>query len=119
MPQAIQDDLAALGPFFAVRWHPPGTEPSPPWLALSDLAGQPGPLLRRIGSARAALAARAGAPEEQIEPRVAASVTQLGLAARVIAPAVAAAAAGHRLDLPPGRAVVAGHPRRPGTALGA
>jgi hypothetical protein len=100
--QAIQDDLAAFGPFFAVRWHPPGTEPRPPWLALSDLTRQPGPLRRRIGSARAALAARAGRPEEQIEPRVAASVTQLGLAARVIAPAVAAAAAGHRLDLPPG-----------------
>jgi FhuF 2Fe-2S C-terminal domain/Ferric iron reductase FhuF-like transporter len=102
VPQAIQDDLAALGPFFAVRWHPPGAAPGPPWLALGDLAGQPGPLLRRIGSARAALADRAGRPEEQIEPRVAASVTQLGLAARVIAPAVAAAAAGHRLDLPPG-----------------
>lgn len=100
MPQTIQDDLAALGPFFAVRWHPPGTGPSPPWLALSDLTRRPGPLLRRIGSARAALAERAGRPGEQIEPRVAASVTHLGLTARMIAPAVAAAAAGHRLELP-------------------
>jgi hypothetical protein len=100
VPRDIQDDLAAFGPFVAVDVHPPGADPSPPWLALSDLTRQPGPLLRRIGSARAALAERAGRPGEQIEPRVAASVTHLGLVARVIAPAVAAAAAGHRLAMP-------------------
>jgi hypothetical protein len=48
---------------------------------------------------RAALAARAGHTPDQIEPRVAASITHLGLTARLIAPALAAAACQSRLDM--------------------
>jgi hypothetical protein len=48
---------------------------------------------------RVALASRAGCAPEGIELRVAASVTQLGLAARLIAPVLAAQAGRHQLDL--------------------
>jgi hypothetical protein len=58
------------------------------------------PVLReRVGVVRAALAGRAGCAPEGIELRVAASVTQLGLAARLIAPVLAAQAGRHQLDL--------------------
>jgi hypothetical protein len=53
----------------------------------------------RIGVVRAALADRAGCAPDAVELRVAASVAQLGLVARLIAPALAAQAARHRLDL--------------------
>lgn len=59
----------------------------------------PGSLRIRVGAVRAALAERAGRPAGQIEMRVAASVAHLGLVARLLAPPVAAAATGHRLDL--------------------
>jgi hypothetical protein len=95
-----QDILAALGPFFAVSLHRPGTPPEPPWRPLRELADQPEPLLARIGLVRAALASRAGRPMDQVELRIAASITHLGLTARLIAPAVAASASQHRLDLP-------------------
>jgi hypothetical protein len=98
----ILDDLAALGPFFAVSSHPPGAEPRPPWRPLRELAGPGGPLPARIDAVRAALADRAGRPAAEIEARVAASITHLGLAARFVAPAVAAAATGRRLDMRPG-----------------
>jgi hypothetical protein len=49
---------------------------------------------------RAALAGRAGCPPDQVELKVAASITHLGLTARLIAPAVAASASQYRLDLP-------------------
>jgi hypothetical protein len=94
----VLDDLAALGPFFAVSAHPAGAEPRPPWRPLRELAGAGGPLPARIVAVRAGLAERAGRPAGEIEPRVAASVTHLGLVARLIAPPVAAAATGRRLD---------------------
>jgi hypothetical protein len=93
------DDLAALGPFFTVCTHPAGAEPRPPWRPLRELAGPGGPLPARIDAVRAALAARAGRPAGEIEPRVAASITHLGLAARLIGPALAAAATGRRLGM--------------------
>jgi hypothetical protein len=70
----------------------------PPWRPFRELTDQPQPLLARIGSVRAALAARAGRSPDQVEPRVAASITQLGLTARLIAPALAAAACQSCLD---------------------
>jgi hypothetical protein len=48
---------------------------------------------------RAALAARAGRSPDQVEPKVAASITHLGLTARLIAPALAAAACQTYLDM--------------------
>ncbi len=95
----VLDDLAALGPFFAVETHPPGTGPTAPWRPLRELAGAAGPLRTRIEAVRAALAERADRPTEEIESRVAASVTHLGLVARLIAPSVAAAATGRGLGM--------------------
>ena len=51
-----------------------------------------GPLLaERAAGVRAYLAAAGGQPPEAVEPRVAASVAHLGLAARLVSPALAAA----------------------------
>lgn len=100
--QDILGDLSALGPFFAVDAHPAGARPGPPWRPareLAELAEPAGPLLGRIGSVRAALADRGGCPPGDIELRVAASVMQLGLAARLVSPALAALACRGRLDL--------------------
>ena len=95
----VLDDLAALGPFFAVETHRPGTGPTPPWRPLRELTAAAGPLRTRIEAVRAALAERASRPAAEIEPRVAASVTHLGLVARLIAPSVAAAASGRGLGM--------------------
>lgn len=57
----------------------------------------PGPLSRRVASVRTALAARGGRPPGEIELRVAASVTHLGLVARLVAPVLGAAVTGHRV----------------------
>ena len=48
---------------------------------------------------RAALATRAGRAPDQVEPKIAASITHLGLTARLIAPALAAAACQSHLDM--------------------
>lgn len=93
------EDLAALGPFFAVRAHPPGQAPAAPWRAVSELAGGPGPLGERVAAVRAVLAARGGRLVSEIDARVAASAVHLGLVARLVSPALAAAALGRHLDL--------------------
>ncbi|HEX4829743.1 MAG TPA: (2Fe-2S)-binding protein [Trebonia sp.] len=90
--------LAALGPFFAVDCHPAGAAPAPPWRPASELAAPGGALPGRIAAVRLALAARGGIPAASIELRVAASAAHLGLVARLVAPALGAAALGH----PPG-----------------
>jgi hypothetical protein len=87
-----------LGPFFAVETHQTGADPAPPWRPLAELA-EPAGLRARIELIRGALAARSGAPADGIELRVAASVTQLGLVARVVAPALAAQTVRQPLDL--------------------
>ena len=97
--RGVLDDL---GPFFEVSTHPPGMRPRPPWESLRTLTEPGGPLSGRIDATRAALASRGGRPAEEIELRVAASVTHLGLVARLIAPSMAAAATGHRLGIQPG-----------------
>ena len=88
-----------LGAFFAIDSHPPGREPVPPWRPFRELVDSPGSLRIRVDAVRAALAERAGRPAGQIGLRAAASVAHLGLVARLVAPPVAAAATGHRLDL--------------------
>lgn len=95
----ILDDLAALGPFFAVCTHPAGAEPRPPWRRLRELTGPGGLLSARIGAVREALADRTGRPTVEIELRVAASITHLGLVARLIAPPLAVAATGRWLGM--------------------
>jgi hypothetical protein len=95
-------DLTALGPYFAVDHHPAGTVVSPPWRAFSELIDDPAVLGERVGAIRHGLAGMGGLPDEAIELRVAASVTHLGLIARLVSPALAVAVgAGIVLDLEP------------------
>jgi hypothetical protein len=115
--------LASLGPFFAVETHHPGARISRPWQPLSSLLGSPQALSTRITEVRAALAATADRPPDQVEFRVAASVTQLGLAARLISPALGSAVLGFALPVDPAQArwvPALGGPFRlslPGTAI--
>ena len=92
-------DLAALGPYFAVDVHRPGSPVRPPWQPLGELTGSPGALVGRIGEVRERLAAAAGCPAAAVEFRVAASIAQLGLCARLLSPALGAAAAGRALSV--------------------
>jgi hypothetical protein len=97
-------DLAALGPYFAVDVHRPGSPVRPPWQPLGELTSSPGALARRIGEVRERLAAAAGCPAAAVEFRVAASIAQLGLCARLLSPALGAAAAGRALPVDAARA---------------
>jgi hypothetical protein len=101
-------ELAALGPYFAVEVHPPGSPPGPPWQPLGELTGTltapgaltaPDALSARISAVRERLAATAGCPAADVEFRVAASVAQLGLCARLLSPVLGAAAAGWPLPV--------------------
>ena len=92
-------DLAALGPYFAVDVHRPGSPVRPPWQPLGELTSSPGALAGRIGEVRERLAAAAGCPAAAVEFRVAASIAQLGLCARLLSPALGAAAAGWALPV--------------------
>jgi hypothetical protein len=85
-------ELAGLGPYFAVASHDAGSPVSEPWQQLSTLTGSPLRLRERIAAVRAALATAAGCAPEAVEFRVAASVAQLGVAARLVSPALAVAA---------------------------
>ncbi|WNI14156.1 (2Fe-2S)-binding protein [Actinacidiphila sp. ITFR-21] len=82
-PGAVIAEITALGPFFALAadgGRGPGWQPlSAPLLA------------ERVGAVRRWLAAAGGRPADAVEPRVAASVAHLGLAARLVSPALAAA----------------------------
>jgi hypothetical protein len=84
-------DLAGFGPYFAVDTHHPRSPLAAPWQPLSTLTSSPQDLRDRIAAVRAALAAAAGQPPGAVEFRVAASVTQLGTAARLISPPLGAA----------------------------
>jgi hypothetical protein len=92
-------DLAALGPYFAVDVHRPGSPMRPPWQPLGELTSSPGALAGRIGEVRERLATAAGCPAAAVEFRVAASIAQLGLCARLLSPALGAAATGRALPV--------------------
>jgi ferric iron reductase protein FhuF len=95
-------ELARLGPFFALDSHPAQSLPAPPWRPLDELFRQPGTLGARVAAVRAALAEASGQPAVAVEPRVAASMAQLGLAGRLICPALGVAVlTGGLLDLDP------------------
>ena len=81
-------ELAALGPYFAVDVHRPGSPLRPPWRPLGELTGSPDTLAGRISEVRERLAAAAGCPATAVEFRVAASIAQLGLCARLLSPAL-------------------------------
>jgi hypothetical protein len=96
--EELRAGLAALGPFFALEAHAPGTRPQAPWRLLSVLISSGETLASRIEDVRSSLAAAAGRPSAPIEYRVAASVTQLGLCARLIAPVLGSAVLGYPLS---------------------
>ena len=86
------DQVSALGPFFAFETHDPGSPLAEPWRPMRELTTDPGVLAARVRALRAQLAASGGRPAEEVEWRVAASVAHLGLVARLVSPALAAAA---------------------------
>jgi len=99
--------LAALGPFFAVAAHPPPVRPDAappaPWRVFGELTADPALLRDRVDRVRAHLASAGRQPVAAVELRVAASVAQLGLTARLLSPALALAALdGARPCLDPG-----------------
>jgi FhuF 2Fe-2S C-terminal domain len=79
--------------------HRPGVPPRPPWQPLGELVSSPDALAARIGEVRERLAAAAGCPPASVEFRVAASIAQLGLCARLLSPALGAAAVGRALPV--------------------
>jgi hypothetical protein len=88
---AMLEQLAALGPFFAVDTHDAHEPARPPWRPLRAVVGEPAVLRERVASVRGYLAAAGGQPLEMVPLRVAASVTHLGLAARLVSPVLALA----------------------------
>lgn len=85
-------ELAELGPFFTVESHAAGSAVSAPWLVMSDLVENPALLRDRVSRVRDRLAEGAGRQADEVETRVAASVTHLGIVARLVSPALATAA---------------------------
>jgi FhuF 2Fe-2S C-terminal domain len=101
---ALAPGLAALGPYFAIETHDPVSPPPRPWVPLIDLITSPARLRARVQEVREALAAAAARKPEDVELRAAASVAQLGLAARMLSPVIGAAVLGHSLAVDVGRA---------------
>ena len=97
-------ELAGFGPFFAVQTHGAGAAAPAPWQPLDTLLGSATALAARISAVRDSLAAAAGCPASQIELRVAASVAQLGIAARLISPVLGSAVLGVPLGIDAGQA---------------
>lgn len=114
-PGAVIHAITALGPFFAFTTHPPDPPHAAPeagaapgWQALDAPA-----VAARAAAVRAWLAAASGQRPDAVEARVGASVAHLGLAARLVSPALAAAALhgvllDHGLDAVRWRSVLGG-----------
>lgn len=83
---SVVGEVSAWGPFFTVHTHAAATAPHPPWRPMRDLVDDPAVLAGRVDAIRSYLAAAGDQPVDRIAVRVAASVTQLGLAARLISP---------------------------------
>jgi hypothetical protein len=92
---------AGAGPFFVLENEDPPTTTgeAPAWWPFTRLVGEHpderGDLLpRRIAAVTEVIAGRAGVTPDQIDPRAAASLVHLGLAARLVSPPLAAAILG-------------------------
>jgi hypothetical protein len=83
----LREALAAIGPWFAVQ------QPVGRWEPLSALLTSPQPLADRVAAIRTALGG------DPVPVRVAASVAQLGLVARLVAPAFGAAVLAGRVPV--------------------
>jgi FhuF 2Fe-2S C-terminal domain len=95
-PPADVDASAALaaaaevGPYFVIGPSPAG----PRWRPLTVLTADPAVLRERVGHARRVIAGQAGLDPQRVEERAAASIVFLGLASRLVSPALAAAVLG-------------------------
>jgi ferric iron reductase protein FhuF len=78
---------ADVGPYFAVDLHAQG----PSWRPFAELVGDGTVLRERVEAVRATLAQRAGLDVDAVDERATASLHSLALAARLVAPALAAA----------------------------
>lgn len=92
---------AGAGPFFVLEQEEPpqSTGDAPPWWPFTRLVGSDlrsgGDLLsRRVAAVTEVVAERARVTPAQIDPRAAASLVHLGLAARLVSPPLAAALLG-------------------------
>lgn len=84
---------AAVGPYFAVITDAPAdASADPAWEPFADLLDRPDIVAARVRAVRATLAARTGLDEAALELRACASIHFLGLASRLVAPALAAVA---------------------------
>ena len=85
-------EVAALGEFFAITEYDRDASSGPAnWPALAELVDDPAVLHERIAITRTALARSAGIEAGSIEWRVAGSVFELGLFARLVSPLLALA----------------------------
>jgi hypothetical protein len=91
LTDAVVRDLAAFGPFFAVQTHTPDSIPREPWHAMNELVKDRDVLMDRVATVRAWLATAGRQEPDAVELRVAASVTHLGLVARLVSPVLAVA----------------------------
>lgn len=91
LSDGVGAQLAAFGPYFAVELHAAGEAPGSPWRSLAELL-TPEVMAGRVDAVRRSLAG--GRSVDEVELRVAASVTHLGLLARLLSPRVGAAALG-------------------------
>jgi ferric iron reductase protein FhuF len=85
---AALSQAAALGPYFSVEPSADG----PHWLELASLVDDPARLRERVATTRQLLADRSHLAPETIDERATASIYFLGLAARLVSPALGAAA---------------------------
>ena len=79
--------FAEFGPFFASETHAAGAPVDGPWSTLDAALANPQRIKGRVERVQTALGAGAAS---NVSLRVAASVTHLGLVARLLAPALAA-----------------------------
>ncbi|HTT53928.1 MAG TPA: (2Fe-2S)-binding protein [Streptosporangiaceae bacterium] len=85
-PRALAE-AAKAGPYFTIQAWSAGAG----WQPLRALLSDPAVLAARVGHTRRGLARHAGCATAAVEPRVAASVLYLGLAAQLVSPLLGAA----------------------------
>lgn len=96
MADGIEGELAGLGPFFLLDRISIDARPAAPWRSVAELTVDPQVLGDRVAGVRAGLAERSGRPPGEVPVRIAASVTHLGLLARLLSPLLGLAVLDHR-----------------------
>lgn len=84
-------EVGGWGPFFTAHTHDAEALAPPPWRPMRELVEDPEVVRERVFAVRAYLAATGGQLPERVPLRVAASVTHLGLVARLISPTLGVA----------------------------